>query len=56
MPMTTLIFLQSCLLLQKNVFQYMNTGRQVVGQVKKVGKSRNFHQKVGIFPPKSRKK
>ena len=23
------------------------TGRQVVGQVKKVGKSRNFHQKVG---------
>ena len=22
-------------------------GRQVVGQVKKVGKSRNFHQKVG---------
>ena len=23
------------------------SGRQVVGQVKKVGKSRNFHQKVG---------
>ena len=23
------------------------TGRQVVGQVKKVGKSRNFYQKVG---------
>ena len=28
------------------------SGRQVVAQVKKVGKSRNFHQKVG----KSRKK
>ena len=25
----------------------MLSGRQVVGQVKKVGKSRNFHQKVG---------
>ena len=25
----------------------INTGRQVVGQVKKVGKSRNFYQKVG---------
>ena len=24
-----------------------SAGRQVVGQVKKVGKSRNFHQKVG---------
>ena len=32
------------------------SGRQVVGQVKKVGKSRNFHQKVGIFPLESRKK
>ena len=26
---------------------YTNAGCQVVGQVKKVGKSRNFHQKVG---------
>ena len=28
-------------------FSLHNPGRQVVGQVKKVGKSRNFHQKVG---------
>ena len=26
---------------------FSHAGRQVVGQVKKVGKSRNFHQKVG---------
>ena len=29
-------------------------GHQVVGQVKKVGKSRNFHKKLGIFLLKSR--
>ena len=27
------------------------TGRQVVGQVKKAGKSRNFYQKVGKIAP-----
>ena len=35
---------ESCHLL---VVSVILTGRQVVGQVKKVGKSRNFHQKVG---------
>ena len=31
----------------EDYLQSQHAGRQVVGQVKKVGKSRNFHQKVG---------
>ena len=33
--------------LRENVTVLGYPGHQVVGQVKKVGKSRNFHQKVG---------